>query len=161
MKQFRKRTYNGLGHMARDLAWPFRHRQELRRAMRGGRVSPQFRERLMLAVTAVNDCRYCDYYHARAALTAGLSDQEVAALRDGVVDEAPAEQVPALLYAQHWAETNGRPDPAARQRLLDTYGAEKTAAIETILRMIRVGNLLGNTTDYILFRLSGGRLGAS
>jgi AhpD family alkylhydroperoxidase len=115
----------------------------------------------MLAVTAVNDCRYCDYYHARAALTAGLSDQEVAALRDGVVDEAPAEQVPALLYAQHWAETNGRPDPAARQRLLDTYGAEKTAAIETILRMIRVGNLLGNTTDYILFRLSGGRLGAS
>lgn len=160
-KTFKKRTYESVSDLARDLVWPFRRRKQLRQAMGGDLVSPAFRERLMLAVTAVNDCRYCDYYHARAALTAGLSDAEVAALRDGVVDNAPAEQVPALLYAQHWAETNGRPAPAARQTLYEAYNPRRAEAIETVLRMIRTGNLLGNTADYLLFRLSGGRLGAS
>jgi hypothetical protein len=28
---------------------------------------PAFRERLMLAVTVVNGCRYCSYFHARQA----------------------------------------------------------------------------------------------
>lgn len=31
----------------------------------------------MLAVTQVNGCRYCSYVHARMALQAGLSEQEI------------------------------------------------------------------------------------
>jgi hypothetical protein len=31
--------------------------------------------------------------------------------------------------------------------------------IEVILRMIRAGNLMGNTLDWLLYRLSFGRLG--
>jgi len=65
------------------------------------------------------------------------------------------------LYAHHWAETNAQPDPAVRAKLLATYGAETARAIEFVLRMIRVGNLLGNTGDYILYRLSSGRLGVA
>ena len=127
--------------------------------MRGGLVSARFRERLMLAVTAVNQCRYCAYFHAQESLRAGLSAEEIRRLQAGSFDDAPAEELPALLYAQHWAETNGRPDPGARQHILATYGAERTAAIETVLRLIRTGNLLGNTGDWLLFRLSFGRLG--
>jgi predicted chitinase len=44
--------------------------------------------------------------------------------------------------------------------LAQTYGAERAEAIETVLRMIRMGNLLGNSGDYWLYRLSGGVLGA-
>lgn len=160
MKQFPKRTYRGLGDMARDLAWPLRHRQQLRQAMGGGLVSPQFRERLMMAVTAVNQCRYCSYFHARESLRVGLPAAEVRHLLDGQINHAPEEELLALLYAQHWAESDGCPDPAARQKLHDTYGPERSAAIETVLRMIRTGNLLGNSTDWLLYKLTFGRLGA-
>lgn len=82
-------------------------------------------------------------------------------MQDGLIDHAPAEEIPALLYAQHWAESDAQPDPAARQTLIDSYGQEKAEAIEMVLRMIRTGNLAGNTADYILYRLSFGRLGVS
>ncbi|MCA9961380.1 MAG: hypothetical protein KC443_20215, partial [Anaerolineales bacterium] len=57
MDVFKRRIYAGVGDFMADMAWPFRHRRQLRTAMRGGLVSPQFRERLMMAVTAVNQCR--------------------------------------------------------------------------------------------------------
>ncbi|MBM3129179.1 MAG: hypothetical protein FJ009_11230 [Chloroflexi bacterium] len=63
------------------------------------------------------------------------------------------------MSAQHWAEANAQPEPAARAKFVATYGAETARAIEYVLRMIRIGNLLGNTFDYILYRLSFGRLG--
>jgi hypothetical protein len=63
-----------------------------------------------------------------------------------------------LCYAQHWAETDANPEPEARARLLETYGDETVAQIDLALRMIRIGNLTGNLLDYILFRLSFGRI---
>lgn len=161
MKKFPRRPYRGVRDFWRDVRFLFQNRAKLRQAMGGELVSFAFRERLMLAVTAVNDCRYCSYYHAKEALRANLSEAEIRQMQDGIVDLAPAEELPALLYAQHWAESDGRPDPDARQKLVDVYGAEKAEAIEMVLRMIRTGNLLGNTADYILYRLSFGRWGES
>lgn len=77
MKQFKRRTYQGVGDFLQDVAYPFRHREKLRQAMRGELVDVAFRERLMLAVTAVNECRYCSYYHAKEALKANLSEAEI------------------------------------------------------------------------------------
>ncbi|MCA9929606.1 MAG: carboxymuconolactone decarboxylase family protein [Anaerolineales bacterium] len=159
MQSFRRRTYSSLAEMAQDLAWPFRHRTQMRQAMRSGLVSFQFRERLMMAVTAVNECRYCAYYHARESERAGLSDDEIRELLAGELVHAPEEELPALLFAQHYAESNGRPDPINRQSLTTTYGPERAVAIETILHLIRMGNLLGNSTDWLLHKLSFGRLG--
>lgn len=65
----------------------------------------------------------------------------------------------SLAYAQHWAERDARPDPDAEDRLRAIYGADGTDAIHSVLRMIRIGNLLGNTGDYWLYRLSFGHLG--
>lgn len=158
-RKFNKRYYNSLGQFWRDFRYPLQNRDQLKWAMRGGLVSPAFRERLMLAVTAVNGCRYCSYFHAREALRTGLPEAEIRAMQDGIVDNAPAEELPALLYAQHWAESNAAPDPAIRQKLTEAYGIERANAIEVILRLIRMGNLLGNMADYWLFRLSFGRLG--
>ena len=45
------------------------------------------------------------------------------------------------------------------QKLEETYGPEKSDAIHLMLRMIRLGNLLGNTFDYLLYRVSFGKLG--
>ncbi len=158
-KRFNKRYYNNLNLFWNDFRYPFQNRDKMKLALGGDLVSHAFRERLMLAVTAVNGCRYCSYYHAKEALKTGLPEAEIRAMQDGIVENAPAKELPALLYAQHWAENNANPDPDIRQKLVETYGTQRSEAIDVVLRLIRMGNLLGNTTDYWLFRLSFGRFG--
>ena len=158
VKQFPKRFYRSPIHLVQDVAYILANAPRIRRFVRGN-LTPAFRERLMLAVTAVNACRYCSHFHARVALTTGMSRAEIKQMLGGEFARAPARERPALLYAQHWAETNAQPEPAARAQLVALYGDETARAIEFVLRMIRIGNLLGNTADYILYRLSFGRLG--
>lgn len=137
----------------------FRRRNQLRLLKQVTWLTPAFRERLMLAVTAVNDCRYCSFYHAQRALASGISESEVRQIQDGGFSDAPSEELPAMLYAQHWAEADGVPGPEVRAVFVEHYGPESAETIELILRLIRVGNLLGNTWDYLLYKLSFGRLG--
>lgn len=115
----------------------------------------------MLAVTEVNGCRWCSWFHAREALRAGMPQEEVARLLGGELALAPAEEQPALLYAQHWAEADARPAADARARLVGVYGEHKAIDIELAMRMIRIGNLWGNTLDWALYWLSWGRWGTA
>ncbi len=124
--------------------------------MRGSRVSAAFRERIMIAVTQVNGCRWCSYAHARMALNAGLSQEEISRLFEGVLDEVADDELPALLFAQHFAESGSNPDPEMSDRLVATYGEQKAADILTAIRMITMGNLLGNTFDAFISRFSRG-----
>ena len=156
---FRRRYYRSAGQFVGHMRHLIARRQALRAATRDRLVSFAFRERLMLAVTQVNECRYCARYHLHEASKAGLSEAEARTLLEGNLAAAPAEELPALLFAQQWAEQNGRPDRAAYESLVAIYGGERAAAIESVLHVIRAGNLLGNTADYWLFRFSGGRLG--
>jgi AhpD family alkylhydroperoxidase len=161
VEKFRRRIYHRWSEFAADLRFILAHRQQMRSLMRGEWIDTAFRERLMLAVTAVHGCRYCSYVHAKQALVYGMSSQEIEALRQGALKNSPAQELSALLYAQHWAETNAKPDSEARARVLDEYGQDTVEAIELALRTIRVGNLLGNTFDYLLYRVSFGHWGGS
>jgi len=125
--------------------------------MNKGLISAPFRERLMLAVTAVDGCRYCSYIHARQALKSGVTPEEIGQLLSGDVDDCPEEEAMGAIYAQHWAESDAHPDSEAVRRLQQTYGVEKTEAIHLMLRMIRLGNLLGNSWDYLLYSISFGK----
>jgi AhpD family alkylhydroperoxidase len=122
-------------------------------------LRPRFRERLYLAVIAVNGCRYCTYFHTRSALHSGLSRDDVNRLLTGVIDHVPMDEAKALLYAQHWADNKGQPDAQARADLIQAYGAKQARAIEMALLLIQIGSLCGNSFDYFLFRLSRGRWG--
>ena len=114
----------------------------------------------MMVVTEGNGCRYCSHYHTAQSIRAGLSNDELRFLPGGQIPEdSPEEELPALVYAQHWADTNGRPDPETVQLLAQTYPDGKADMIHAILRMIRAGNLMGNTWDYFLNRISLDRLG--
>ncbi len=159
VQKFQRRFYRHPSDLLRD-AGALLHERKQVRALRSGRmIDRAFQERLMLAVTEVNGCRYCAYAHARLALAAGLSRSDIEGLTRGTFQGSPPEQVPALLYAQHWAENDANPDPEVRRRVVDMYGQEKTEAMELSMRMIRVGNLLGNTWDYLMYRVSFGRCG--
>jgi AhpD family alkylhydroperoxidase len=157
LMKFKKRTYNSPKEFFSDLWFPIRNRRRLKKVTSKGLISPAFRERLMLAVTAVDGCRYCSYFHARQALKSGLAPEEINQLLSGDVDNCPEEEAVAVIYAQHWAETDAQPDPEAVRKLQQTYGVEKTEDIHLMLRMIRLGNLLGNSWDYLLYRMSFSR----
>ncbi len=154
---FPRRTYHSLQEMLADVRYLMDQRAFIRRAMQ--LVGSAFQHRLMLAVTQVNGCRYCAHYHARLALRDGFDPEEVRELLGGAMDSCPPEELPALRYAQHFAESNKNPDPAMRQQLAEIYGAEKAQAIEIVIRMISLGNYSGNTFDYFLYRISGGKWG--
>ncbi len=133
----------------------FSHLDDLRFAVRAGRVSKAFSEKIMLAVTRVNGCRYCAYGHTRAALAAGVSESELRRIMSGELGDFPEQEAVALTFAQHYAECSCQPEPAAWQRLVATYGSETAGDILAYIRMITFGNLYGNTFDALLSRLAG------
>lgn len=152
-QRFNKRIYT-VADFRRALDDVFAHLPEMRAAVRAGRVSKPFAERIMLAVTQVNGCRYCHYGHTRAALAAGVTEAEIQHLIEGELGKLPEEEVIALTFAQHYAETEARPDPEAWRRLVAAYGPEAASDVMAYIRMITMGNLLGNTFDALLYRLT-------
>ena len=77
MKRFQKRTYISLKEPSKDLAFVFRNRKQIKEIQAKDLISSTFRERLVLAVTAVNGCRYCSYFHAKQAIKNGMAPEEV------------------------------------------------------------------------------------
>jgi AhpD family alkylhydroperoxidase len=156
---FRKRYYTPRT-FARDLRRVLANMGDFRDTVRSGRVSRAFAEKVMLAVTAVNGCRYCAYGHSHWALEAGVEPGEVKRLLASDLGEFPEEEAVALAFAQHWAETAGAPDPEAERRFRDYYGDRVSDDILNWMHMIQMGNLLGNTFDAILWQLGLARRAA-
>ncbi len=118
-------------------------------------ISKSFSESVSLAISQVNGCKLCSYTHAKNALKSGMSEEEVEFLLSGGFDNAPKEQLEALLFAQHYADTKGNPDPEIKQKLVDTYGEEKTKDIMASILMMNLTNLHGNTAEALGLRLKG------
>jgi AhpD family alkylhydroperoxidase len=149
---FGKRFYTPRAFV-RDLRDVLAHMPSFRETARSERVSRSFAEKIMLAVTQVNGCRYCAYGHTRAALAAGVDAGEIARILAGELEGLAEEEAVALAFAQHWAETGGHPDPEAERRFRETYGPQVSTDILNWMRMIQMGNLMGNTFDALLYRL--------
>lgn len=115
----------------------------------------QFTERIMLTVTEVNGCELCSYAHARFAVEAGLSNAEVRALLGGSSEGVPDYQLPALAFAQHYADTRGHPTPLAWQDLVDTYGEQEALGALAAVRLMMWGNAAGIPLSSLRSRLKG------
>ncbi len=112
----------------------------------------------MLAVTAVNGCRLCAWGHTRWALAEGVPLEEInqllAGAHEGLRAADPAEAA-AILFAQSYAERLDRIDPEALANLRRHYDRAQVAEIVAAVRAITFGNLLGNTVDGLLDRVTG------
>ncbi len=64
---------------------------DTRRRPKDQRISRQFSERIMMAVTEVNGCRYCSYFHTQVSLRAGLKKDEIRRILEGDFEGAPQE----------------------------------------------------------------------
>ena len=127
----------------------------MRKGLKTGLVTPTLRDKIMLAVTEVNGCRYCSYMHAKNAIKSGVQESEIEALLSGDLSNATAEEATALLFAQHYAETLGKPDQQTLDNLFAVYGEDKVRGILATTRAIMVGNVHGIAIDLLLARLRG------
>lgn len=130
-------------------------RSFIRETVRSKRISDKFVERIMLATTAVNDCRYYTWGNTKMALKLGISQEEINSIYNSDFDGIPQEQRLALLFAQDFAETENQPSMEAINSLFQYYGRSKGNDIMNYIRMISMGNLAGNTVDAFESRLNG------
>jgi AhpD family alkylhydroperoxidase len=158
-KDFRKRRFQNLKEVIDEFRFLFQVRNKILALKNSKVISPELRERLMLVVTEVNQCRYCSYAHTKMALRVGLTPGEINYILDHDVEGSPKEEIPAILYAQHWAANDGHPDEESRRILINLYGSDKTEMIDIVLRLMRFANLIGNSLDYLLFKVSFGYWG--
>jgi len=110
-------------------------------------ISPEFSERIMLAVTAVNRCSACSYLHTQTALEKGVQNEVIKAILEGDLGSFSDEEMPAVLFGQHFAETRGRVSEEAKSRFTQAYGPDLALKIEGYIALVCFGNLCSNTVE--------------
>lgn len=155
---FRKRTLrldmlisdlNGLRPIARNL-WRVYGRKT---------IDPALRERIMVGVAEVNECRFCSFAHHEWAIAAG-ADAEALPRKGGERDAASdAREAIAIGWAQMFAQANLGPVPeAVDRRLRLTFTPAECHDIEVVVRAMRLLNLTANTVDALAARLRGAQI---
>lgn len=120
------------------------------------KISAALREKVMLAVTSVNDCRYCSWAHTRLALSKGVDINEVNnVLKNGGTAADNNSDAAAILFAQHYADTNGKVSKESLVELKRFFNNAQVREIMGHIHTIYIGNLSGNTFDALLLRFSG------
>ena len=125
MKEFPKRHYQSLKQYWNDLRYIISHVSDIRAGVHKV-LSPAFRERLMLIVTRINGCPYCMHVHTRLARAAGVPAFEIREIIAGQIpDDAPENELTALLYARDWAENNAHADETEINKLTGAYSQDE------------------------------------
>ena len=134
---------------------------ELRKSKKTGNVSKAFSEKIMLAVTQVNGCRYCNYVHTKNAIDAGISEKEINLMLNGELGDIGNDESLALMFAQHYADTDGFPDKETYAKFVTHYGDQKAADILATIRVIMAANIHGISLDALQSRLKGKKMKGS
>ncbi|WP_217587607.1 carboxymuconolactone decarboxylase family protein [Lentibacillus saliphilus] len=130
----------------------------MKRNKKNNQISSHFIERIMLAVTEVNGCEICSYAHTKIALEEGMSDKEIQMLLSGVTEEIPADEMTAIVFAQHYADMKGQPTEVAWNRVVNVYGLEKALGILGAIRTIMIGNIYGIPLSAFRSRMKGKKI---
>ena len=122
------------------------------------KVSLALREKVYLAVTAINDCRFCAWGHTHWAMAHGVPLEEVNQIlhhQSESLDASNPAEAAAILFAQHYAEYQDQVDPQSIENLRKYYSDAQVKEILACVRFITLTNLSGNTVDAVIDRLRG------
>lgn len=152
---FSRQSYTDVQQLVADLRAIWLAPQDLVSLRDNPRISHPLLEKIMLAISGVNGCRTCSSAQARYAMQQGLSNTEISSLLRGEISYATADEAPALVVAQHYAEQKGHPDADMVRRLEATYGPEMALDLMVYMRLVMFANLAGNTIDALWSRILG------
>lgn len=160
-KTFNRRIYTFFT-LHKDIWFLLKNSFAIVAAFLNKKIDKAFMERIMLVTTAVNGCTYCSWFHAKQAAATGMSATEIKDILSlQFKTQAAEEEVTALLFAQHYAETNRHPDPEMWDKLNAYYGVKNAYHLYLMIRIIYFANLSGNTYDAFLSRLKGEKASGS
>lgn len=154
MKAFRKRTstlpllLESSIHAA--IALP-----SMAKALIQPKTSRGLQEQVMLAVTSVHDCRYCEWVHSGLALKQDVDLTELQEILQLDLNNQNETTALAILYAQHFADQKRRPFIEATTRLKAAFSKEEFKEVMACINVIYFANLCGNSFDAIIARLKG------
>lgn len=120
------------------------------RALVKPRTSAALREKIMLGVSSVTDCSLCQWGHSNWATAHGVPLEEINEILGQQAETLKARnpaEAEAILFAQHYAETDGRFDPAALVELREFYSEAQVAEILAYVRTVTLGSLTGNALE--------------
>lgn len=127
----------------------------LLKAKKRNEINKKLIERINLAVTEVNDCAVCSYVHTKIALEAGLNNEEIKNLLMGNRSDVPDNELAAILFAEHYADSRAKPSKDAWERIVEVYGLSKAKGILAAIRMIMIGNTVGIASNSFINRFKG------
>jgi AhpD family alkylhydroperoxidase len=113
-------------------------------------------EKVMLGVTAINDCRHCAWGHSHWAISQGVPIEEVNQLLRNVdvsITVRNAGEAAAILFGRHYAEHLDRIDPESLRSLRKHFSPDQVREIVAHVHFITFTNLGGNTVDAVLERI--------
>lgn len=124
------------------------------------KTSAALREKVMLGVVSITDCRYCQWGHTHWALANGVPLEEVNQIlgqQAGALQARDPAEAAAILFAQHYAENLDQLDPESIANLRKHFSDAQVKEILAYVRAITLGSLTGNTLDAFLDRFRGDR----
>lgn len=107
------------------------------------RISKDFNTNIMLAVTEVNGCQLCNYFHTKHAIDSGISDEELQSILSGDHKFVKPEEAQALMFAQHYASEKEEYSEETFDKVIEHYGTEQAYGILAVLTLITFGNANG------------------
>ncbi len=152
---FSRRSYTDVQQMIADVRAIWLAPHDLITLRNDARISHPLLEKIMLAISGTNGSRFLGSAQARYAAQQGLTDTEISSLLRGEISYATADEAPALVVAQHYAEEKGHPDEDMVRRLEATYGSEMAKDLIVYMRLVMFASLVGNTIDALWSRILG------
>lgn len=139
------RHYAGPFEFAGDFVKMMAGMSRLRKLRTEDRIEPLLAEKVMLAVVGVNGCECCSYNHTVIALERGIRKDEIDSLLAGTIGSLADVEIPAVLYAQHWADTRGHIRQDLREKVTVCYGEQKVQHMDALIRLSELTSLCNNT----------------
>lgn len=117
-------------------------------------INKEFETNIMLAVTEVNGCQACNYFHTKHAIESGISDEELKSLLSGDHLNVKKEEAMALMFAQHYASEKEQYSEESFEKVKEHYSKEEAYGILTVIRLISFGNAHGINTGNLKSRFT-------
>ncbi len=106
-------------------------------------INKKFRSSIMMAVTNVNGCCMCSYYHTKELINAGTTDEELKIILEGTYTNLEVHESLALVFAEHYADVGGKYDKETFEKVKEYYGIDLTYGILATIKSIMFGNMYG------------------
>ena len=143
------------GNLFRTVAYVVTSSPVLIASLVSPKIPPALREKIVLGVSSITDCRYCQWGHTHWAMAHGVTLEEVNQILAHQIESLQAKnpaEAAAILFAERYAENLDQFDPESIENLRKYYSEAQVSEILAYVRAITLGNLVGNTLDAVLSR---------